>query len=291
MSGSSRLSKRQVLLLVCCSCICLCVALIIIWHFTKEDEYEKPEPVNCTGTWSAWSTCSQTQCGKYGTKTRTLTKETEARHGGTCETTETSECYAGDCDSPPPPPTITTLPTTTTLATTTTPTTTLATTTLATTTTTQPVARNCVLGTTWKDKSICSKTCGTGTKDQEMEVTSKAAHGGTCIVPTRTVECNTHACPVDCVGDWVQMGNPYREGSCRSHNLKYIKTESYRITAPQQGEGQACPHQPFASRSVTWQPQSFASYCENGDTYWQYHGPPVHMSGWETSASFYSGKL
>lgn len=53
----------------------------------------------------------------------------------------------------------------------------------------------------------CSLTCGGGSRTDTRVVLIQAAYGGqACPVLTRTVSCNTQACPVDCVyGQWTSF--------------------------------------------------------------------------------------
>jgi len=178
-----------------------------------------PPPTDCTGgTWGDWGACMKdgspvTACGNYGMKTRYLTGYTPAAHGGTCVTEQSESCYTGACPSPTPP----------------------------------PPPQDCVLS-GWFDftppgQPICSKTCGGGVKTQKRVVEVSAAYGGTCPTTTRQVDCNTHVCPVNCVGSWVNNGGAYKtkSGGCGGQN-EWAQPEIYSITVPRAGTGAACPH-------------------------------------------------
>ena len=63
-----------------------------------------PSPVNCTGSWSGWSGCSNT-CGG-GTKTRTWTTTRQPAYGGTAcpsPSTQSTSCNTQVCPSPSTP--------------------------------------------------------------------------------------------------------------------------------------------------------------------------------------------
>ncbi len=186
----------------------------------QEPEETPPPPTDCTGgTWSDWGACMKdgsvvSECGNYGIKTRQLTGYTPAANGGTCVTEQSESCYTGACPTPPsaPPP---------------------------------PPPQDCVLS-DWFDMveegqtTICSRPCGGGKKTRKRLVEISAAYGGTCPATTEEVDCNTHVCPVDCVGSWISNGGSYRTGSggCQGSWDNY--PQIYNITVNKAGTGRAC---------------------------------------------------
>lgn len=59
-----------------------------------------PQPVDCGGSWSAWTNCSATACGTTGTTARTYTvSRAAANNGVACPSplTQTSTCTAAPC--------------------------------------------------------------------------------------------------------------------------------------------------------------------------------------------------
>jgi len=182
----------------------------------KPDEIPPP-PTDCTGgTWGDWGACMKdgspvTECGNYGMKTRYLTGYTPAANGGTCVTEQSESCYTGACPTvvPPPPP------------------------------------QDCVLS-EWYDmipangSPVCSRPCGGGKKTRKRLIEISAAYGGRCGTTTEEVDCNTHVCPVDCVGSWISNGASYRTGSGGCQGWWDNYPEIYNITVNRQGTGRAC---------------------------------------------------
>lgn len=64
----------------------------------------------------------------------------------------------------------------------------------------------------WKNTSDCSKPCGSGTLTQTRDVrVAQSGTGRPCDTRNRTLACNTHNCPIDCVpnnsyGPWSGCG-------------------------------------------------------------------------------------
>lgn len=62
---------------------------------------------------------------------------------------------------------------------------------------------DCVLNQWPSSWSTCSKPCGTGTQTQTTTVKIHPKNGGaTCPPLSRSRDCNTDPCPVDCIGSW-----------------------------------------------------------------------------------------
>jgi len=62
--------------------------------------------------------------------------------------------------------------------------------------------------TEWSDEGSCSKSCGVGQQKQVRSVSVAALHGGEeCPGLSQYVDCNTQACPIDCVmSGWEDDG-------------------------------------------------------------------------------------
>jgi len=232
----------------------------------SEDEDEGPPPAtDCTGgTWSAWGPCmsdgraldATEDCGQMGVKTRELSGYTPAAHGGTCNTSDTTDCYMPSC--PPDEPDI----------------------------------QDCimepwtsVIGTSESGETLymddvtgaktCSAACNTSNMAPGMSYPGGAPGGGK-RVETRGIDtprgkdggaacgklreeydCNTHDCPQNCSGSWSDMPNvattlsvtpssTYNNCKC-SVNKKQI----YRHIIPRLGGGVACDTAVNAERWAT----------------------------------------
>jgi len=113
---------------------------------------------------------------------------------------------------------------------------------------TQHCPVDCVTG-SWMDLTSCSVECGGGTKKQSLSVVSPAAYGGTCPDLTRSVDCNTQNCPVDCVvGPWTDIMpcNVSCGGGTKTQTMTLITEASYG--------GKACPTQLTQNVSCNMQP-------------------------------------
>merc|ERR1711871_1722676 len=64
---------------------------------------------------------------------------------------------------------------------------------------------------TWSSWGACSATCGGGTQSRSYTVSTPASGGGTSCPAShgemQSQQCNTGACPVDCVGSWSSWGH------------------------------------------------------------------------------------
>jgi hypothetical protein len=95
---------------------------------------------------------------------------------------------------------------------------------------------DCVL-TPWDQWTFCTKTCGTGFSERHRSVAQAAVFGGReCDAEVETMECNAHACPLDCVlsgwSDWLDCSVSCRGGT-------QIRTRSITVEATYGGKG--CP--------------------------------------------------
>ena len=97
----------------------------------------------------------------------------------------------------------------------------------------------------WKGQ--CSKTCGGGIRTVYRTVVTHSAYGGKeCPPLTKTVKCNTQACPIDCaVSEWLDVGatNLATTGaglcskSCGGGNKAQIR----RVITYPSADGVPCP--------------------------------------------------
>jgi len=100
---------------------------------------------------------------------------------------------------------------------------------------TQACPINCVGS--WGDYGACNKTCGGGTQTSAWTTTTPSAHGGTaCPSPaTKSQECNTDPCPINCEGSWSNY-TPCNE-SCGGGT----QTRTWTTTTLPAHGGTACP--------------------------------------------------
>ena len=181
-------------------------------------------PIDCTGEWDEWSTCS-VPCGG-GNQTHAYVVLTEAQHGGACpnaDMVETRDCNTAACAPPPelvncngywdvgecshmcaPGGTRQRVfvvnnseanggaPCSSTAG----------------AVEVQPCNEDVqcpvdCIG-VWRDWAPCSLSCGGGEQTRSFEISSPASNGGACpeedVVQTQS--CNTQPCPVDCTGAW-----------------------------------------------------------------------------------------
>lgn len=101
---------------------------------------------------------------------------------------------------------------------------------------TQECPIDCKVG-EWGPLSECSKPCGGGIKTQTRQILEEAKFGGIgCPAVSRSEECNTQPCDVDCqVGEW----SPWAECDkvCGGGKQKRVRT----ITAFPVANGKECP--------------------------------------------------
>jgi Spondin-like TSP1 domain/Thrombospondin type 1 domain len=97
----------------------------------------------------------------------------------------------------------------------------------------------------WAASSSCSRPCGGGTQTMTRSVTTAQANGGAaCPVLTKTQDCNTHACPVDCqVSGWSGWsGCSASCGTGTQSRSRYVtrNTENGGASCPSLNEWQYC---------------------------------------------------
>lgn len=222
-----------------------------------------PPPTDCIGgTWSDWGPCMSdgkeldtfADCGQTGVRTRTLSDYTPAAHGGTCKTEDTQTCHTAACPEA------------------------------------TPDIQDCIMGswtsvlgtstagTTLYEDSVtgaksCSAKCSTtnlngasypggaiggGVREEVRDVVvPRGKDGGAeCGSVVNTNACNTHDCPRDCVGSWVDdPTTPSGYKICNGNNLTSpaYKKQVYNITQTKLGSGQACGPSHGAKKDVVIQ--------------------------------------
>ena len=154
--------------------------------------------VPCQGSWSNWGACSE-PCGG-GTRTRTWTTTAEPLYGGAaCPSPLTQEEACNTGACPPEP-----------------------------------------CEGIWSNWSACSASCGGGLKTKTWTTTKEPKHGGTAC-PSPKIEsddCNTQACPIDCVGEWKVYDNSCDYGCGTSVTGTYY----YDIKTSAAHGGASCPN-------------------------------------------------
>ncbi|MFZ2048726.1 MAG: hypothetical protein WAV25_00250 [Minisyncoccia bacterium] len=109
----------------------------------------------------------------------------------------------------------------------------------------------------WSAWGTCSvSACGqTGTQTQTRTCTNPVPSGGgaDCVgSATQSQSCSTAACPVNCVGNWVD--NATCSVSCGGG----VKQQTYTVTTPASGGGTACP---YANGATQWGTTSCNATC------------------------------
>ncbi len=90
----------------------------------------------------------------------------------------------------------------------------------------------------YRNTGGCSKACGGGEQRQDFVLTTRGHDGGSSCPPaTKFVKCNTHPCPVNCVGAWHS-----ERPSCTGINRGSRKKYQYRISRNAAHGGAGCPH-------------------------------------------------
>jgi len=209
-----------------------------------------PCPVNCAGSWDAWSLCSA-ECGG-GTQTRTFNVATAAAHGGTeCPTLESQRCSSSPCPvhcqgsfTPWAPCSVS-----------------CGGGTQARTFNISSQATNggddcpaspesqacnsreCAVDCagSWQEWGPCSLDCGGGTRSRIFtEMIRPAFDGVACPTSPDSQACNAHTCPVDCDGSWEVWGPCSRECGCGGGT----QSAAFDISVPASDGGRACPTSP-----------------------------------------------
>jgi len=162
----------------------------------------QPCPVNCIGSYGAWSACSTT-CGA-GSRTASYAVTINAANGGTaCPPSIKSQ----PCPYADPP--VAGHP---------------------------HCAVNCVGA--YGDFGACSKTCAGGMQVSKFVISIKAAYGGVPCAnngQSKSLPCNAQPCPVDCKGSYSAFT------PCSKTCGTGTKTQAYTVTTPAANNGKACP--------------------------------------------------
>jgi hypothetical protein len=220
-----------------------------------------PCPVDCVEGWGAWSTCTGTTDGAIGSRTRTWVISTQPAYEGNPCTGNAGDlqeevCY--DClghfeddgcvDGTIQQKYMVTRPS---LNGANCPSTNGAVT-AGTVTCSLPTVDACPG--TWSSFSVCSATCGTGTRYQTWTSTNTTTAGtsaceatvnGTVTVnlDTGTINaqpCNTHACPTDCTVNVELDSASACTATCGSSTSGVFKGHA-KITVPE-ANGGTCPY-------------------------------------------------
>jgi hypothetical protein len=170
--------------------------------------YVSKDPIDCIPgtTWSEWGPCigfenintpSNKKCGIniYAKQTKIRLGDIPAKNGGySCGISEQSkECKLPPCD--------------------------------------------CVVS-DWSPWSDCSGSCGGGIQKQTRTIIQRPENGGkACPELTQSKDCNTHACPVDCVvSEWIDWS-----GGCSKSCGGGIQTQTRTVVQEPKNGGKACP--------------------------------------------------
>ena len=86
----------------------------------------------------------------------------------------------------------------------------------------------------------CSKTCGGGEQRQDFILTTRGHDGGASCPTTKFLKCNTHGCPVSCIGAWHKAESGPNKLGCgwRGGKTRY----EYRHSRSARHGGAGCPH-------------------------------------------------
>eukprot|EP00750_Incisomonas_marina_P016157 INCI19027.1.p1 GENE.INCI19027.1~~INCI19027.1.p1 ORF type:complete len:1574 (-),score=205.88 INCI19027.1:21-4742(-) len=89
----------------------------------------------------------------------------------------------------------------------------------------------------WLPWSVCSRTCGSGVREREYNVSAPAQHGGYCATSdtvSAVGECSIQPCPEDCQGAW----SPW--GECSVTCGEGGRNRTFQVSAPAQWGGASC---------------------------------------------------
>ena len=97
----------------------------------------------------------------------------------------------------------------------------------------------------YRNTGGCSKSCGGGEQRQDFVLTTRGHdQGSSCPPATKFVKCNTHGCPVSCIGAWHKVGTRGLGCGFRGGKTKY----EYRHSRSARHGGAGCPHGHGASK-------------------------------------------
>ena len=123
---------------------------------------------------------------------------------------------------------------------------------------------DCSIG-DWTDWTACGATCGGGKQTRTRSIIQPSYGGKNDCKADATTEdeqdCNTHVCPVDCIGkwnDWEYDGNNavsnVKDDSKDEHGCNYTRTcydgyiRTYTHQQSKKGSGKDCPHKSGATQ-------------------------------------------
>ena len=108
----------------------------------------------------------------------------------------------------------------------------------------------------WSDSSTCSVSCGGGKKTQTYKIIAKGSWrnglGHNCGPNSgdkREVDCNTHHCPINCVGQYVDLEPGCDQPVCGPGKKK----QEYQISTRAAHGGSSCPVTHGTKRTVDCQ--------------------------------------
>ena len=111
----------------------------------------------------------------------------------------------------------------------------------------------------WSDSSSCSVSCGGGKKTQTYKIIAKGSWrnglGHDCgrnAGDKRQVDCNTHHCPINCVGRYADLEPGCDQPVCGPGKKK----QEYRISTRAAHGGSSCPVKHGTKRTVDCQVRS-----------------------------------
>jgi hypothetical protein len=99
----------------------------------------------------------------------------------------------------------------------------------------------------YRNTGGCSKSCGGGEQRQDFILTTRGHdQGSSCPPATKFLKCNTHGCPVSCIGAWHKVESGGNRLGCgwRGGKTRY----EYRHSRSARHGGAGCPHGHGASK-------------------------------------------
>ena len=99
----------------------------------------------------------------------------------------------------------------------------------------------------YRNTGGCSKSCGSGEQRQDFVLTTRGHdQGSSCPPATKYLKCNTHGCPVSCIGAWHKVESGRNRLGCgwRGGKTRY----EYRHSRSARHGGAGCPHGHGASK-------------------------------------------
>ena len=210
------------------------------------------EARDCEGPWGdpVPQQCPA-ECGQYGTQTRHRTVTKEATNGGSCVRSQQITCYT-ECESEPLPP-----------------------------------PQNCVVS-GWYQYGDCNHPCGGGTVEFRRHVEVSQAYGGTCDYDLSEIRsCNTHNCPVNCIGAFHTLRAYYKVNGPGCYNGEFCIERKYKQTQRSAHGGTQCPHSDNHT-IVECNPVSISSFSRGSQVC---RGPKGGVRKFGETAAFEDGNV